>query len=181
MLKEKTTVIHQLIQSTMDAVQLNLPLKEDRSGVNMCYNFIGEYVGFDAQRLVKAHEEMNTTISLETYIQTITIHELGHAMDQAALSASLPRTVEIFQMKKRHPVHELYTNPELLASLIEEHEMNLVFEETAWNNAEKLNEHYQIVDPSAFEQIRRHSLSSYYKLYEEDLQLYDKLNASQPA
>ena len=69
----------------------------------------------------------------------MTLHELGHAVDREALQASLPRTIEIFTMKKQHTLKEIYHQEQLLAMLIEEHEMNIQFEQTAWENAWMLN------------------------------------------
>ncbi|MFJ8063174.1 integrase [Psychrobacillus sp. NPDC096426] len=172
------TYIHQLIGSTLNDVGMNVELKQDNSGVNMSYNFIGNYVGFDVNRLIEACDEMQTPISLELYIKIITIHELGHAMDRDALLESVSRTLEIFNTKKSHSLYELYNDLDLFAMLIEEHRMNIVFEETAWDNAKKLNKEFRIVDDRILETVKAHSLSTYINLYEEDLQLYEELVAS---
>lgn len=173
------TYIHQLINSTMHDVGMNVELKQDNSGINMSYNFIGNYVGFDVNRLLEVSNEMQTLISLELYIKIITIHELGHAMDRDALLDSLTRTLEIFNKKNNHSLYELYNNIDLLAMLMEEHEMNIIFEETAWENAEILNKKFRIVDEKSFEIVKAHSLSTYMNLYKEDLHLYEELMASQ--
>ena len=81
---------------------MTVKIKQDDSGINMSYNFIGDYVGFDAKRLVEARNELMLPTSLEIYVKTMTLHELGHAVDRQALQASLPRTIEIFTMKKQH-------------------------------------------------------------------------------
>lgn len=173
------TYIQQLIKSTMQAVGMEVELKQDNSGINMSYNFIGHYVGFDVNRLVEASEEMQLPISLELYIKIITMHELGHAIDRDALLNTLSRTLEIFDKKNSHSLYELYNNVDLLAMLIEEHEMNIVFEETAWENAKTLNKKFQIVDEESFKAVKAHSLLTYTELYEEDLHLYEGLVASQ--
>lgn len=173
------THIHQLISSTLHDVLMDVELKQDNSGINMSYNFIGNYVGFDVNRLQEASAEVQTLISLESYIKIITIHELGHAIDRDALLASLSRTLEIYKTKKSHTLYELYNNLDLLAMLIEEHKMNIIFEENAWENAKILNNKFQIVDEKSFEAVKSHSLSTYTKLYEEDLHLYEGLVASQ--
>lgn len=171
--------IHWLIRSTMKAVGMDVELKQDNFGINMSYNFIGDYVGFDVERLLEACNEMQTTISLDLYIKIITMHELGHAIDRNALLATLSRTLEIFDTKKSHSLYELYNNVDLLNMLIEEHEMNIVFEETAWENAEKLNKEFNIVNEEMFEAVKSHSIATYKDLYAEDLHLYEELVALQ--
>jgi hypothetical protein len=154
---------------------MDVQLKSQSSGVNMSYNFILNYVGFDINRLQRAKNEMQAHITLEKYIKALTLHELGHAVDREALMDSLPRTIEIFKMKKNHSIHQRYQDNTLLAMLIEEHEMNIVFEETAWVNAQKMNRIYQIVDWDSFEKVKTHSLSTYKELYEKDLENYNRL------
>ena len=170
-----TQDILMLISSTMDAVKMDVEIRKDCSGVNMSYNFIGHYIGFDEERLIEAIEEMSFPIPLETYIKILTIHELGHAIDRDNLLATIDRTFEIFDMKNTHSLRELYTNPELLAMLIEEHDMNLAFEETAWENAEKLNNQFSITDEMTFQAVKQHSLSTYIASYQRDLVLYQRL------
>lgn len=92
--------IEEIIKSVMDTVKINLELRQDHSGVNMSYNFIGNYIGVDFERLLSSWEETHTSISLESFIKVLTIHELGHAADRLALLESLERTIEIFQTKK---------------------------------------------------------------------------------
>ncbi|NEU32153.1 integrase, partial [bacterium LRH843] len=128
-----------LIQSVMKAVEIEIEVRQENTGVNMSYNFIQNFVGFDAKRIQKARTELQSPLSLELYIKIFTLHELGHAVDQKALLDSLPRTIEILQMKRSYTRNEHYNNTDLLAILIEEHEMNIAFEETAWTNAENLN------------------------------------------
>ncbi|AMX00260.1 integrase [Rummeliibacillus stabekisii] len=167
----------ELIQSIMEVVNIGKELREDQSGINMSYNFIGDYVSFDPSRLLKANDELTHRVSIEEYVKAITIHELGHAMDRDALLASLTRTFEIFDLKESHTFDEFYTDKTLMSVLIEEHEMNIVFEETAWENAEKLNRLYQLVEEESFHLIKEHSLSTYRKLYQEDLEHFQKLQS----
>lgn len=63
--------------------------------------------------------------------------------------------------------------------LIEEHLMNIAFEETAWANAEIMNKKFAIVDWQSFEQVKAQGLATYHHLYERDLTLYNKLLAEQ--
>ncbi|WP_152534709.1 hypothetical protein [Bacillus cihuensis] len=100
-----------------------------------------------------------------------------HAVDRKSLLDSLERTIEIFKMKKRYSQYELYNDRKLLAMLIEEHEMNIVFEETAWENSKKMNEEYSIVDWRSFELVKAQGLATYIHLYQEDLNLYKRLVA----
>lgn len=167
--------IEKVIRSIMKTVRIDLELRQDHSGINMSYNFIGHYIGVDFERLVSSWEEIQALVSLELYIKILTIHELGHAMDRQDLLESLERTIEIFQTKKRYLVSEIHKNRELLAMLIDEHEMNIAFEQTAWINAEMLNEKFSLIDHSSFVLVKKHSLESYQKLYLEDLKLYETL------
>lgn len=164
--------LYQLITSTILAVGMENELKQDESGINMTYNFISNCVGFDAFRLVEAWKEIEAAIPLEQYVKTLTMHELGHAMDRPALQKSLNRTLEIMEIKEGHSEIELYTNEHLLSIIIEEHEMNINFEETAWHNAKQLNEKANMVDEVTFELIKNQSLATYNSLYEEDLSIY---------
>ena len=164
--------LYNLITSTIQAVGMDNELKQDESGINMTYNFISNCVGFDAERLVEAWKEIEAAIPLEQYVRTLTMHELGHAVDREALQKSLDRTLEIMEIKEKYSEVELYTNEHLLAVVIEEHEMNIIFEETAWQNAKQLNEKAQMVDEVTFELIKNQSLATYKNLYEEDLSIY---------
>lgn len=159
----------------MDVVGMKEELREVYDGINMSYNFIGKYVGYDIERLEISHAEYASFCSFETYIKTMTLHELGHAIDLPALEASLARTIEIFTMKKSTMQEEMYDTPELLKVLIEEDEMNVAFEITAWENAAKLNEQYQLVNRADFQTIESNSLATYQKLYAENLLKFDEL------
>lgn len=175
--KEKE--LYDVINSVMQTVGITVAIKQDHSGINMSYNFIGDYIGFDANRLIEARNELMLQLPLEVYVKTITLHELGHAIDREALQASLPRTIEIFKMKKQHAKKEIYRNERLLSMIIEEHEMNIQFEETAWDNARTLNNALQLIDKNDFDYIKQHSLATYNHLYEQDLLAYHNL-VSQP-
>ncbi|WP_107951526.1 integrase [Lysinibacillus parviboronicapiens] len=175
MKKYTVDCIYDLILSVLSDVGMNLTLKQDNSGINMSYNFIGDYVSFDSKRLIEAHKEILLPLPLEVYIKTITLHELGHAIDRQALQESLIRTLEIYEMKKQYSFKEIYNNDRLLTMILEEHIMNIKFEETAWDNAEQLNKEVHLVDMNEFEVIKAHSLSTYRKLYQEDLNLYNEL------
>ncbi|WHY86713.1 integrase [Neobacillus novalis] len=178
-MNEKNKWIEQLIQATIRTVGIDIELKHQITGVNMSYNFILDYLGYDDKRIEEAIMEMQESVSLKSYIQAFTLHELGHALDRNALLDSLTKTLEYYDMKKNYPIYERYSDPNLLAMLIEEHEMNITFEETAWANAEKLNMEYGIVDWASFEKLKNTGMATYLKLYAEDLQLYNKLVAEQ--
>ncbi|MER2010234.1 MAG: integrase [Psychrobacillus sp.] len=166
--------LYELIYSTIKATGLNTMLEEDHTGVNMSYNFITNVVSFDANRLVEAAGEL-PSIPFDHYVKTITLHELGHAIDRPALDASLTRTLDYFDMRDQYSTKEIFKNPDLLGMLIEEHQMNIAFEETAWANAENLNEKLLLIDQNTFEMIKNHSLSTYINNYEEDLAVYKQL------
>lgn len=172
---DKTKDLLSLIHGILEKVEMVLPVREMSDGINMSYNFIGQYIGYDAKRLPVAHKEMAPQLSFETYVTAITLHELGHVIDHEALEASLTRTVDIFTMKKNNSMRQIFQNPDLLAMLLEEDEMNIVFEKTAWDNAALLNKRYSIMDEQAFEFIRQQSLATYIVLYEEDLAAYEQL------
>ncbi len=171
----KESDLYQLISSTIQEVGIHIQVEKDHSGINMSYNFITNIVSFDANRLVKAAEELHPLVPFEIYVKTITLHELGHALDRAALQLSLDRTLEFFAMRERNSPQEIYQNPELLSMIIEEHKMNIAFEETAWDNAEKLNDILNMVDKKTFELIKKHSMSSYLHNYQEDLSVFTAL------
>lgn len=166
--------LYELIYSTIKATGLTTMLEEDHTGVNMSYNFITNVVSFDAHRLVEASREL-PSIPFDQYVRTITLHELGHAIDRPALDASLNRTLDYFDMRDQYSTKEIFKNPDLLGLIIEEHQMNIAFEETAWANAEILNQKLQFIDQNSFEMIKKHSLSTYIRNYEEDLEAYKQL------
>ncbi|WP_313237758.1 integrase [Sporosarcina ureae] len=167
--------VPQCINEVMRTVNMKEELREVHDGINMSYNFIGKYIGYDIDRLKIAYGEIESICLLEDYIKTITMHELGHAIDLPALEASLARTIEIFTMKKSYSKEEVFRTPDLLKMLIEEDEMNLAFEITAWDNASELNEKYTLVHATDFNAIRKHSMASYHRLYQHDLQAYHQL------
>lgn len=173
--QHKEKELYDAIYAVIQAVGMTVTIKQDHSGINMSYNFIGDYVGFDAKRLIEARNELELPISLEVYVKTMTLHELGHAMDRDALQASLPRTIEIFTMKKQHSLKEIYRQEHLLTMMLEEHEMNIQFEQTAWDNARALNHIHQLVSETDFDNIMLHSLATYKTLYEQDVQAYHHL------
>lgn len=175
--KNRAKDLYALIDDVVCATGMNVPIKQDVSGINMSYNFIGDYIGFDATRLFEAKNEIFPSPSLEVYIKTLTLHELGHGVDRQALLASLSRTLEIYTMKNNYSSKEIYNNKQLLSMIIEEHEMNMTFEETAWENAWDLNQKLQLVEQHDFEHIKVHSLATYQKNYQADLQLYNDLLA----
>lgn len=177
--KSRKNWIEQLIQSTMRAVEIEIELKQNPTGVNMSYNFILNYIGYDVKRIEEAIKEMQVQVSLECYIKAFTLHELGHALDRKTLLDSLTKTVEFYEMKKNNTIYEQYSDYKLLTMLIEEHEMNIAFEETAWANAEKLNMEYGIVDWDSFEKVKNQGMATYLKLYAKDLQIYNKLVSEQ--
>ena len=90
-----------LIESTIHAVNMDVELKRESTGVNMMYDFIKDEVLVDISRVQKACKELPEPMPLETYLRILTIHELGHAMDRQALLDSLERTKEIIMMKRQ--------------------------------------------------------------------------------
>jgi len=173
--RNKNKRIKQWILSTTKAVHMNINLKLQNTGVNMSYDFIHHYIGCDLNRVQKARNTMKNPIPLEAYIKTLTMHELGHAMDREALLKSLPKTIEIFKMRRYHSETEYRNNAQLFQMIIEEHEMNIEFEETAWRNAEALNRLYNIVDWNDFNRVKEHSISTYKTLYDAELRHYNKI------
>ncbi|MEH7180989.1 integrase [Neobacillus vireti] len=171
--------IEQLIQSTIRAVGIEIELKQEHTGVNMSYNFILDHIGYDVKRIEEAIKEMQAQVSLKSYIKAFTLHELGHALDRKALMDSLTKTLEFYEMKKNHTISEQYSDYDLLKMIIEEHEMNIAFEETAWANAEKLNMEYGIVDWESFEKVKNQGMATYLNLFSKDLQIYNKLISEQ--
>lgn len=161
----------------MDLTNNKLELVEHSRGINMSYNFIHNYVGVDLARVQQAKEELQISISLKTYIKVMTLHELGHSADRQALLASLPWTLEVYNMKKAAPKGAQYTDPDFLKVVLDEQLMNIEFEITAWNHAEELNRQHRIANEKTFMSIRKHSLASYEEPYHQNLQLYERLLA----
>ncbi|GIN21293.1 hypothetical protein J1TS3_24270 [Siminovitchia fordii] len=167
--------IKELIQSTLITVGMDLEVRQECSGINMSYNFILHYVGFDLKRIKSAIKEIPDFISIEDYIRTFSLHEIGHAVDREALLGSLDRTIEIHEMKQSYSIEERYKNPHLLSMLIEEHQMNIAFEETAWENAERLNKKYGLVNWRCFHFLRTWGLKTYIESYERDFTIFEGL------
>lgn len=170
--------IRQLIESTMKAVGMELEVREEQTGINMSYQFIYNFVGFDAKRIQQAVKSQIDPVSLEVYVQCFTLHELGHAVDRLALMQSLQRTVEIFQIKDSYRQSGLTSKELYLDAVLEEHEMNIKFEETAWHNAALLNENSRIVTLEIFERLKEQGMETYRQAYERDLLYRDQLTAS---
>ena len=176
---ERSDQIKQQIYCTMKRVGLELELFEINSGVNMTYDFIKHTIGIDIDRVQEARKELEDAPVLEEYIRILTLHELGHALDREALLDSLERTIGFYHMKKRYSLKEQYCNAALLDKLLEEHEMNIAFEEKAWANAKILNTQFGIADGESFDKVKAQSMASYIRLYERDLFLREKLSSSQ--
>lgn len=164
-----------LVESIIYAVNMDVKVKMERTGVNMMYDFLKDEVIVDSKRVQKACNALPQPVSLDTYIRVLTIHELGHAMDREALLKSLDRTKEVIAMKKQAAAEKRPADYLLMKMIIEEHESDITFEETAWANAVILNSFFKIVDGDSFEKVRTHSLSTYQKLYEDDLIIYHGL------
>lgn len=173
-MKERITEsqIVAVIESTIRTVNMDVELKQESTGVNMMYDFIKDEVIVDISRVQKACQELPEPMPLETYLRVLTIHELGHAMDRKALQDSLDRTKEIILMKKQAAAEKQPTDLPFMTMVIEEHEADITFEETAWANAEILNSYFEIVDGDSFETVKAHSLSTYRAAYEADLEIY---------
>ncbi|MDW0117978.1 integrase [Sporosarcina thermotolerans] len=162
-----------LIELTIHDVNMDVELKQERTGVNMMYDFIKNEVIVDSKRVQKACNELLEPMPLETYIRVLTIHELGHAMDREALLASLDRTKEIILTKKQAAAEKRPTDLPFMTMVMEEHEADIAFEETAWVNAEILNSFFEIVDGNSFGKVKAHSLSTYRAAYDTDLKIYN--------
>ncbi|MBM7552596.1 integrase [Thalassobacillus pellis] len=167
--------IKKLIHTTVDQAGLHLPIRHKRTNINMSYDFIEDAIYFDIRRLVKARKEMTEIVPIEIYVQTLTLHELGHQLDREALLASIPRTIEILKAKRKHPMFERRKNINLFKIDMEAHEMDYTFEETGWENAEKLNRLHNIVEWDSFEKVKKNSLLTYTVFYNRDLLIYQQL------
>lgn len=175
MITKNTKYIKELILRTIGSVGMELDVKLEQSGINMSYNFILHYISFDAMRIKTAVKELQQEITIEDYIKTFSLHELGHAIDRDALLASLDKTVEIYDLKSKYSMEELYNEHQLLSAIIEEHQMNIIFEKTAWNHAELLNRKYRIVDETIFHLLKERGLKTYIDSYQKDFNIYINL------
>jgi hypothetical protein len=162
-----------IIESTIQDVKMDVELKREKTGVNMMYDFIKDEVLVDIARVQKACLELPEPMPLETYLRILTIHELGHAMDRQALLDSLDRTKEIIMRKRQAAAEKRPADLSFMTMVMEEHETDFAFEETAWANAEILNGFFEIVGADSFEKVKAHSLSTYRSSYEYDLQIYN--------
>jgi len=171
--------ILKLITETIKAVDLEMDVGVQQSGVNMSYDFIQNRVYVDLDRVVQARLEMLSPVHLREYIMTLTLHELGHALDRDALLDAMPRMIEIAKIKKEHQFINRREDLKLFAFDIEAHEMDISFEETAWDNARELNNQYGLLSLSVIEKVETHSMSSYFDFYEKDLTDYKRLIAAE--
>lgn len=174
-MKERMTELQivAVIESTIRDVLMDVELKQEITGVNMMYDFIKDEVIVDIARVQKACQELPEPMPLETYLRVLTIHELGHAMDRQALLDSLDRAKEIILMKKQAAAEKRPTDLPFITMVIEEHETDIAFEETAWANAEILNSFFEVVAGDSFEIVKAHSLSTYRAAHEADLEIYN--------
>ncbi|MFD1205558.1 integrase [Sporosarcina contaminans] len=175
----KNSEIVSLIESTIQVVNMDVELVVEKTGVNMMYDFIKNEVVVDVDRVQKACKEMTPAMPLTTYIKTVTIHELGHSMDRKALLSSLDRAVEIIEAKKQAAAEKRPKDLPFVTMLLEEHETDIAFEETAWANAEILNRFYGVVDWDSFEKVKDHSMATYRSAYEEDYEIFEQLRETQ--
>lgn len=173
--------IETIIRETIAAVWMEFDVIQTETGVNMMYDFIEHSILVDSDRLRSARDEMEITYSLSDYVQALTLHELGHALDRKALLASLPGTREIIELKRKHSKQELYGNTHLLRRLVEENDQDYQFEETAWINAERLNTMCRLVDSDCMTEMKIHGLATYKQAFTEDRVIYDGLVAAETA
>ncbi|MBP1916912.1 hypothetical protein [Lederbergia galactosidilytica] len=166
------------IKGVLDTVQLPMPMKQRSTGINMSYNFLENFISFNPTRLIQSHKELPVSISFKAFVQALTLHELGHSLDRDALYASIPKSYHIYQIKKAHPYSERSKNIELFQWDIEDHEMNYVFEETAWRNAQSLNQTHRIVDPKIMDVVEFYSLLTYTAEYNRDLLVHHRLKVT---
>ena len=148
------------------------------NGINMSYDFIENKVYFDPSRLQQALFEMDQPVTVQQYIQTLTLHELGHALDRQSLLDAMPKMIEIAKVKRKKRFVERREDLVLFAYDMQAHEMDLAFEETAWENAKKLNERLSLISWDVFERVETQGMASYRKLYEKDAMTYKKLLAA---
>lgn len=160
------------IISIMEKTNCQLDLVEHRKGINMSYNFITNQIGVDLERIQQARKELTIAVSLKTYTEVMTLHELGHAADRVALLESLPQTIMFYDLKKAAPRGTQYNDHVFLKTILDEQLMNIEFEKTAWNYAETMNNKYQFTDDTTFKAIRQHGLGSYEQPYLQNTQLY---------
>ncbi|WOV87163.1 integrase [Sporosarcina oncorhynchi] len=173
--------ITEIITSTIRDVHMDVKLKHERTGVNMMYDFIKDEVLVDCERVQAACAELSEQMPLKTYVEVLTLHELGHALDREALLASLDLATERYEVKQLVITGKKATDLPYIEMLLEEHESDILFEKTAWNNAEMLNRFFQVVDWNCFETVKAHSMATYEALLHADLKLYEHLVKSTAA
>ncbi|MFD1032293.1 integrase [Metaplanococcus flavidus] len=174
---KKRNKIKGWIYSILDLTDTKLDLVEHSKGINMSYNFIHNRIGVDISRIQEARKELASPVALKTYIEVMTLHELGHAADREALLESMPWTIEVYNLKKSVPKDSLYSDPNVLKVILDEQLMNIEFEKTAWRHAETMNNLHQVTDDKTFNFIHEHSQASYEEPYKKNLCLYERLLA----
>lgn len=173
--------IETIIRDTITAAGMEIDVFQKETGVNMMYDFIDHSVLVDRERLRAARNEMEQVLPLSDYVQALTLHELGHALDRKALLESLPGTREIIELKHNFSRQEIYGDAQLLKKIIDENTRDYQFEETAWTNAERLNDMLHLVSSDCLMQMKEHGLATYQHLFLQDSAVYEGLAAAELA
>ncbi|VDG97893.1 Uncharacterised protein [Lysinibacillus sphaericus] len=173
--------IETIIRDTITTVGMEIDVVQKKTGVNMMYDFIEHCVLVDSERLHIARGEMDHMLPISDYVQALTLHELGHALDRKALLESLPGTRDVIELKRTFSRQELYRNSHLLKKIIDENNQDYQFEETAWTNAERLNNMFHIVSTHCLIQMKEHGLATYKQTFLQDNAVYEGLVAAELA
>lgn len=149
----------------MDKVNINKKVIHVSNNINMTYNYLTDEISFDSKR-IEQNLKHYPHISLEEYVTTFILHELGHSLDRDNLLQSYDQTVEWFHLSKTLNTVEKETNPLFLELSYLEDKANLNFEHAAWVNAIHLNDEYNLVDNHVFNELKFDSLLTYEANYE---------------
>ncbi len=152
------------INFTMDKVNIYKKVINVSNNINMTYNYLTDEISFDSKR-IEQNLKRYSHISLQEYVTTFTLHELGHSLDRENLLQSYDQTVEWCHLSNTLSTNEKETNPLFLKLTYLEDKANLNFEHVAWINAIHLNNEYSLVDNYVLDELKFDSLLTYEKNY----------------
>lgn len=168
-------LVRKQIVSTMQEVNVFKKINHIPNGINMTYNYLTDEISFDSKR-IKQILERYPHISLEEYVTTFTLHELGHALDRENLLLSYDQTLEWYNLSKELTTDQKRNHAVYLELSHREDEANLNFEYVAWENATQLNNKYHLVPNHILNELKIDSLLTYQDKYERsrDAVTFDK-------
>lgn len=165
--------VQQYINVTMEQVKIFKKVIDSSNKINMTYNYITDEISYDYKRIAQILRH-HPQISLEEYVITFTLHELGHALDRKNLLNSYDQTLEWYKLSKKLTPSQKKINPLYLELSYLEDKTNLNFELVAWENAIRLNDQYNLVPNNVLENLKLDSLLTYQANYIKSKELFNE-------